>query len=49
MFRYIFADGTEVLARKGLPPLTVEKEEQTHGELLKVKEIRDGTVGSNGD
>lgn len=42
MFQYIFADGSEVLARKGLPPLTVEKEEQTHGELLKVKEIRDG-------
>lgn len=49
MFQYIFADGSEVLARKGLPPLTVEKEEQTHGELLKVKEIRDGTVDGNGD
>lgn len=49
MFQYIFADGAEVLAQKGLAPLTVEKEEQTHGELLKVKEIRDGTVGSNGD
>lgn len=42
MFQYIFADGAEVLAQKGLAPLTVEKEEQTHGELLKVKEIRDG-------
>lgn len=29
--------------------MTVEKEEQTHGELLKVKEIRDGTVDGNGD
>lgn len=42
MFKYTFKDGTEVLTAKGMKPLDVEKEEAKHGELLKVKEVKDG-------
>lgn len=48
MFQYIFADGVELIAQKGLAPLTVEKEEETHGELIKVREIRNA-VDCKGD
>lgn len=42
MFSYTFKDGTEVLAPRGMKPLDVEKEETKHGELVKVKEVKDG-------
>lgn len=42
MFRYIFRDGTEVLTPKGLSLQTIDEEEAKHGELEKIREVKDG-------